>query len=129
MIFNTKNANYNSMLGLLNKYKKQIAYVIVGLFVLYGIIWITTRKPQMPAEYKATIDSLTKANAALAIQQKQLDSAIDVYETKVDKVDVQIDNIKGQTTIVKEYHHEIIEKVDHYDATDIDLFFKTRYNY
>ena len=83
----------------------------------------------MPAEYKATIDSLTKANAALAIQQKQLDSAIDVYETKVDKVDVQIDNIKGQTTIVKEYHHEIIEKVDHYDATDIDLFFKTRYNY
>ena len=129
MMLNMKDVNYNSMLGLLNKYKKQIAYVIVGLFVLYGIIWITTRKPQMPAEYKATIDSLTKANAALAIQQKQLDSAIDVYETKVDKVDVQIDNIKGQTTIVKEYHHEIIEKVDHYDATDIDLFFKTRYNY
>ena len=124
-----KDVNYNSMLGLLNKYKKQIAYVILGAIVLYGIIWVATRQPQMPAEYKATIDSLTKANATLAVQQKQLDSAIDVYETKVDKVDVQIDNIKGQTTIVKEYHHEIIEKVDHYDATDIDLFFKTRYNY
>ena len=124
-----KDVNYNSMLGLLNKYKKQIAYVILGAIVLYGIIWVATRQPQMPAEYKATIDSLTKANATLAVQQKQLDSAIDVYETKVDKVDVQIDNIKGQTTIVKEYHHEIIEKVDHYDATDIDSFFKTRYNY
>ena len=114
------------MLGLLNKYKKHIAYVILGAIVLYGIIWVATRQPQMPAEYKATIDSLTKANATLAVQQKQLDSAIDVYETKVDKVDVQIDNIKGQTTIVKEYHHEIIEKVDHYDATDIDSFFKTK---
>jgi uncharacterized protein YdcH (DUF465 family) len=124
-----KNANYNSTLGLLNKYKKQIAYVIVGLFLLYGIIWIAIRKPQMPAEYKAAIDSLTKANAALAVEQKKLDSAITTYETKVDQVDTQIDNIKEKTTIVKEYHHEIIQQVDHYDATEVDQFFKTRYNY
>jgi hypothetical protein len=74
------------MLGLLNKYKKQIVYVIVGLFLLYGIIWITTRKPQIPAEYKAAIDSLTKANAALAAQQKQLDSTITVYEGEVKEI-------------------------------------------
>lgn len=124
-----KDVNYNSMLELLNKYKKQIAYVIVGLFLLYGIIWIATRKPQMPAEYKAAIDSLTKANAELAAQQKQLDSTIHTYETEVKQIDTQIDNIKEKTTVVKEYHHEIIQQVDHYDATDIDLFFKTRYNY
>jgi hypothetical protein len=117
------------MLELLNKYKKQIAYVIVGLFVLYGIIWITTRKPQMPVEYKAAIDSLTKANAALAAQQKQLDSTIKIYETKVEKVDFEINNIKEKTTIVKEFHHEIIERVNHYDNKQIDSFFKSRYSY
>jgi hypothetical protein len=117
------------MLELLNKYKKQIAYVIVGLFLLYGIIWITTRKPQMPAEYKAAIDSLNKANAILAAEQKKLDSTITIYETKVDEVDIQIDNIKEKTTIVKEYHHEVIQQVNHYDATQVDSFFKARYNY
>jgi hypothetical protein len=128
-MLNIQNANYNSMLELLNKYKKQIAYVIVGLFLLYGIIWITTRKPQMPAEYKAAIDSLNKANAILAAEQKKLDSTITTYETKVDEVDIQIDNIKEKTTIVKEYHHEVIQQVNHYDATQVDSFFKSRYNY
>jgi hypothetical protein len=117
------------MLELLSKYKKQIAYIIVGLFLLYGIIWVTTRKPQIPAEYKAAIDSLNKANAILAAEQKKLDSTITTYETKVDEVDIQIDNIKEKTTIVKEYHHEVIQQVNHYDATQVDSFFKSRYNY
>lgn len=117
------------MLELLNKYKKQIAYVIIGLFLLYGIIWIATRKPQMPEEYKSVIDSLTKANAALAVEQKKLDSAITTYETKVDKVDSQIGDIKEKTVVVKEFHHEIIQQVDHYNATEVESFFKTRYNY
>lgn len=117
------------MLELLNKYKKQILYVIVGLFVLYGVIWISTRKPQMPVEYKAAIDSLTKANAALAAEQKKLDSAIHSYETQVENVDKEIHNIKEKTTVIKEYHHEIIQQVDHYDASQVDSFFKSRYNY
>jgi hypothetical protein len=117
------------MLELLNKYKKQIAYTIIGLFLLYGIIWIFTRKPQMPIEYKTAIDSLTKANAILIEQQKRLDSNIKVYETKVEKIDFELNNIKEKTTIVKEFHHEIIERVGHYDSKQIDSFFKSRYNY
>jgi len=124
-----KNANYNSMLELLNKYKKQIAYVIVGLFVLYGVIWITTRKPQMPTDYRAAIDSLTKANTLLIKKQNQLDSTIRVYENKIDIIDSKINNIKVKETIIKEYHHEIIQQVSHYNAAQIDSFFKKRYNY
>ena len=124
-----KNANYNSMLGLLNKYKKQIAYVIVGLFLLYGIIWISTRKPQMPAELQATIDSLTNANKALVEHQRQIDSTIHVYETEVKQVDYQIDNIKEKTTIIKEYYHDVSQQVNTYTPTELDSFFKTRYNY
>jgi len=117
------------MLELLNKYKKQIAYVIVGLFVLYGVIWITTREPQMPTDYKAAIDSLTKANTLLIKKQNQLDSTIRVYENEIKAIDTKISNIKVKETIIKEYHHEIIQQVSHYNAAQIDSFFKKRYNY
>jgi len=117
------------MQELLSKYLKPVLYIIGGFVLLYALIWVFTRKPQMPAEYKAAIDSLTKANAALAAQQKQLDSTINVYESEVKQIDFQIDNIKEKTTVVKEYHHEVIQQVNHYDATQVDSFFKARYNY
>jgi uncharacterized protein YdcH (DUF465 family) len=117
------------MQELLSKFGKPVLYAIIGLVVLYGVIWITTRKPQMPTEYKAAIDSLTKANAVLIERQKQLDNDIKAYEAKVEKVDFEINNIKEKTTIVKEYHREIIERTNHYDAGQVDSFFKSRYNY
>ena len=117
------------MLELLNKYKKQIAYTIVGLFLLYGIIWLATRKPQIPADIKATLDSLNNVNKVLIEHQKQIDSTIHVYEAEVHKVDFEINNIKEKTTIIKEYYHDVSQQVDHYNATQVDSFFKTRYNY
>mgnify|MGYP003330149198 FL=1 len=115
------------MPGLLNK--KTILYIILGAVTLYGIIWLLTREPQMPADYKATIDSLAKANAALAEQQKTLDKDIHSYEGKVEQVDSQIHNIKEKTTVIKEYHHEIIQQVGNYNATELEIFFRNRYNY
>ena len=121
------------MLELLSKqYKPQIKYglyAVLFLFVIYGMIYIFTPKSQMPINFKATIDSLTKANAILIEQQKRLDSNIKVYETKVEKIDFELNNIKEKTTIVKEFHHKIIERVGHYNDKQIDSFFKSRYNY
>lgn len=112
-----------------NKYYKPVLYVIVGLGILYGAIYLFTPKPQMPAEYKALIDSLKTANENIVKRQQELSDSINLYKSEVDKVDSQIDNIKEKTTIIKEYHHEVIQQVDHYDATQVDNFFKTRYNY
>jgi len=117
------------MIVKIKKNYKPILYVILGLFLLYGIIWITTRKSQMPADLKATIDSLTNVNKQLIEHQKQIDSTISVYETEVKQVDHQIDNIKEKTVVIKEYYHEINDKVTHYNAAQIDSFFKSRYNY
>ena len=107
----------------------KIIYTIIAAIAIYGIIWIATREPQMPTDMKATIDSLTKANAIYQEKQNELSESIDSFKTQVNKVDFEIDNIKEKTTVVKEYHHEIIQQVDHYDATQVDSFFKTRYNY
>jgi hypothetical protein len=104
-------------------------YVVVGLLFLLGIIWITTRKPQIPADIKATIDSLTNVNKQLLEKQNQIDSTIAVYGIKVNEVDFQIDNIKEKTTIVREYYHEVGQQAGKYTPTQIDSFFKVRYNY
>ena len=119
----------NQSISTVKKSYKTILTIIGSLVLLYGIIWISTRKPQIPADLKATIDSLTNVNKQLIEHQKQIDSTITVYEAEVKQVDYQIDNIKEKTTIIKEYFHEISQQVDHYDATQVDSFFKSRYNY
>ena len=108
---------------------KTVLYIVLGFVLLYGVILLATRKPQIPADIKATIDSLTNANKALIEHQKQIDSTIHVYETEVKQVDDKIDNIKEKTTIIKEYYHEISQQVNNYTLTELDSFFKKRYNY
>ena len=83
----------------------------------------------MPADIKATIDSLTNINKQLIEHQKQIDSTIHVYEAEVHKVDFEINNIKEKTTIIKEYYHEVSQQVNHFTSTQVDSFFKARYNY
>ena len=113
-----------------NKSKGKIGlYIIGGLLVLFGLLWITTRKPQMPADIKATIDSLTNVNKQLIEHQKQIDSTIDAYKAEVKQIDSQVDQIKEKTTIVREYYHEISQQTEQYTPTQVDSFFKDRYKY
>ena len=126
---NTQNVNYNFMLGLLNKYKKAALYVLIGLIVIYGMIYIFTPKPQMPTEYKNTLDSLAKENATLRDKQKQADSAISSYQSQIFDLDYAISNVKEKETVIKEYYHEVSDKVNNYTPTQVDSFFKARYNY
>lgn len=113
-----------------NKSKGKIGlYIIGGLLVLFGLLWITTRKPQMPADIKATIDSLTTVNKQLIEHQKQIDSTIDAYKAEVKQVDNQIDHIKEKTTIIREYYHEVSQQTEQYTPTQVDSFFKDRYKY
>ena len=104
-------------------------YGAVGLFALYGFIFVVSLKPNMPADIKATIDSLSAVNKQLIEHQKQIDSTIKVYEAEVDQIDFQVDNIKEKTTIVREYYHEVGQQAAQYPPTQVDSFFKARYGY
>ena len=104
-------------------------YVVIGLLAILGILWVTTRQPQMPANIKATIDSLSAVNKQLLERQKQIDSTIDAYKAEVKQIDSQVDHIKEKTTIVREYYHEISQQTEQYTPTQVDSFFKDRYKY
>jgi len=57
---------------------------MVGAVVAYGLIFLLTPKPQMPPDFKATIDSLSKANQALQAKQLEIDSTVARYENEVE---------------------------------------------
>lgn len=119
----------NSAVEGIKKYYKAFFTVVVGLFVLYGVIYLATRKPQIPTEYKNALDSLAKENAALRDKQAQVDSAIASYQSQIFDIDYAIGNIKQKETVIKEYYHEVSNKVGEYTPTQVDSFFKARYNY
>jgi len=128
-----KNVNYNFMLELLSKqYRPQIKYglyAVLSLFVIYGMIYIFTPKSQIPINFKATIDSLTKANEALQAKQLVIDSTINVYENEVETINEMIGGITEKTTIIREYYHEQSNTAGKYTPTQVDSFFKARYKY
>ncbi len=103
--------------------------VIGGVIFLYLFILLVTSKQGMPADIKATIDSLTAVNKQLIEHQQQIDSTINVYEAEVDQIDFQVDNIKEKTTIIREYYHEVGQQAEQYTPTQVDSFFKARYGY
>ena len=86
---------------------KNIIYAVVGIVALYYLIQLATCNQKMPAELKASIDSLTAANKRLMDSQQHMDSAIANYNTEVVKVDSQISHIKNQTTIVNKYYNDL----------------------
>ena len=102
---------------------------IGGVIFLYLFILLVTSKQGMPADIKATIDSLTAVNKQLIEHQQQIDSTINAYEAEVDQIDFQVDNIKEKTTIIREYYHEVGQQAEQYTPTQVDSFFKARYGY
>lgn len=112
-----------------SKYGKILLFIVGGLVAMYLMIYIFTPKPEIPLEYKHALDSLDRANAELVAKQKQIDSIISTYKHQVDSIDSAIKNLDVKKTEVHKHYHVLGEKVDKFTPTQVDSFFKTRYNY
>jgi septal ring factor EnvC (AmiA/AmiB activator) len=108
---------------------KNIIYAVVGAVALYFLIQLATCNSKIPKELKASIDSLTIVNKKLMDSQQHMDSAIVAYEAEINQIDNHISHIKSQTTVVNKYYNDLGQQVDQYQPTQIDSFFKQRYNY
>jgi vacuolar-type H+-ATPase subunit I/STV1 len=117
------------ILNFLKTKYKTIAAVIAGIFLLYWVVFVLTPKVSMNADEKVKIDSLNTVIKDIYKDQQKLDSNIEGYNKKIDEVDYNINNIKGQKTIIKEIYHEKINSVDTYTDRELDSFFSARYHY
>ncbi len=108
---------------------KLISIGLLSLVALYYIILLATRKPQLPAEVKAQLDSLNRVTQQLQANQVKYDSTIHSQEEIIEGLDTHINTIKEKTVIIKEFYHEQSQAASKYTPTQIDSFFKARYGY
>jgi peptidoglycan hydrolase CwlO-like protein len=119
----------NKVLNLLKNNYTTILKGLVGLFLLYWMVFVLTPKVDMSSQEKNKIDSLNIVVKEIYKDQQKLDSNISIYNQKIDEVDNHIDKIKGQKTIVKEIYHEEINRAGNYTEPQLDSFFSARYHY
>jgi hypothetical protein len=110
-----------------NNITKKALYFAGAVILVYLMIYFLTPKPPMPIDYRASIDSLVNVNNLLIQHQHDIDDALDMYAAKVDSVDNRIDSVKEKTIIIKKYYHEVSSKVDTFQISQLDSFFKARY--
>lgn len=115
---------------ILNFFKenyKTMIKVIIGLFILYWVIYVLTPKMKMSDIEKQKMDSINVVIKQIYKDQQRIDSSVSVNNQKIEEVNNNIDNIKGQKTIIKERYYEEIIRVDNYSNSDLDSFFTNRY--
>ena len=106
---------------------KTIIKVVLGIVVLYWLIFFLTPKNTMSQIDKAKLDSLTNIVNTLQKEQEVIESQIELVNQEVDKIDDNVAKIKTKKVkVVKEYHEEI-NRVDKYSEPELDSFFSNRY--
>ena len=83
----------------------------------------------MSAEQVQKLDSLNVSINKMEEQNEYLEGRISDFNAQINSVDNNIQNIKGQKTIIKEYYHEKISNVDKLTDAELDSFFTNRYQY
>jgi wobble nucleotide-excising tRNase len=106
---------------------KTIIKILIGLIILYWVIFFLTPKIQMSSESKSKIDSINNSIKTIEVIQKKMDSNIVQYNKEILDIDSKISDIKFEKTTIKEIYHEKIISVNNYNDIQIDSFFANRY--
>lgn len=116
-------------MDIIKKYYKQVIFIILGVALLYLVVYLATPKPQMSELDKYKLKQLNQDISKILENQKKLDIKIDTYKKELVKIDSIISKVKNQKTIIKEYYKEKGEKIDKMNKTQLDSLFRKRYNY
>lgn len=117
------------ILNFIKSNYKTIIKLSFGVFIIYYLIFFLTPKVQMSVEQKNKIDSLNTLVKDLHQDNLKIEKEISEFENEVVEIDQNIQNIKGEKTIIKEYYHEKISNVDKLSVPELDSFFAKRYEY
>lgn len=110
---------------------KKITYVILGLIALYFIVRLATRKEkfQENKELINKIDSLQKISTQLKEEQQKITERDSVFTESISNIDDKINDVQGEKVIIREYYNNQTQTVKKYKPSQVDSFFKARYNY
>jgi len=113
----------------LKKYWQKIL-IGVGVFaIIYLLILILTKKPEMSELDKYKLEQLDKHIGELKNLQKSLNDSINSYNQKVKDIDKKISNIKIEKKEVNNYYFQKKEEIKNLNNKQLDSLFKKRYNF
>lgn len=110
---------------------KKITYVILGLIALYFIVRLATCKEkfQENKELINKIDSLQKISTQLKEEQQKITERDSIFNKSISDIDDKINDVQGEKVIIREYYNNQTQTVKKYKPSQVDSFFKSRYNY
>jgi septal ring factor EnvC (AmiA/AmiB activator) len=106
---------------------KTILASLVGLFLLYWVIFILTPKSTMLERDRTQIESLNNKIEEINKEQNKLESQINDINKEVEQIETKVKKIKKDKTKVAIEYHEEIKRVDNYTEPELDSFFTNRY--
>jgi hypothetical protein len=103
-----------------------VVALLICVWVIYKLFQNNTAKYE---QYEHTIDSLSHEVETLDSVHVKQDSIIVVYQDSIVYLDNIIEVEKTKILTVEKKYKEIRNKINEYKPTEIDSFFKSRYNY
>ena len=115
----------------MNKFAK---YLLVGLGVFVGLIVllnVVIPKPKMTdtSEFEKQIEQLKNENLELIKKQIVLDSSNADYERRIQDIELKLTDLGQSKIIIQKIYSDKINKSKDATPSDLDTFFRKRYNY
>jgi hypothetical protein len=116
----------------MNKYVKNVLIGVGAVIALVIIINLLTPRVALPEEIKEMqkrIDSLQKNNLELIKKQIDIDSSNANYEQRISDIESRLLDVGQSKIIIQKIYNDKINKSRNATPSDLDSFFKQRYNY
>jgi len=120
--------NLNDILDFFKSNYKTIAKVILIIFLLYWVIYIFTPSTKVSEESQKKLDNLSVEINKLQEEQVKLHKLLEGYESKIDKVDNNIQIIKNTKIQVAKDYEKKINSITYYSNSELTEFFTKRYS-
>jgi len=111
------------------KYLGKIITVVAILVCIWMVYKVFQDNAAKYEQYEHAIDSLSHEVTILDSVHVKQDSVIVVYQDSIVYLDNIIEVEKTKIITVEKKYKEAREQVHQYHASEIDSFFKSRYNY
>ena len=103
--------------------------IVIGIVILVAIFTPKVTLPQDTIEMQKKIDDLEKNNLELIKKQIEFDSASADYEQRIQDLELKISDVGASKVIIQKVYSDKIRKSRSSTPSDLDTFFKKRYNY
>lgn len=103
--------------------------VIIGIVILVNILTPKVVLPQDTQDLQKKIQDLEANNLELIKKQIEFDSLTAQYDTRIESIENKLTDVGTSRVIIQKIYTDKIAKSKTATPSDLDTFFKQRYNY